>query len=278
MLRKDPLIHFLLLGGILFAVLSWLDSTPPAEQILITAAEVEELTRAAELLRGRPPTTAELESLVAAAVREEVYYREALNRGLDSDDVVVRQRMIEKMRELTENLAEPVPPDADLPAWFEANADRFVIPEQVSFEQVFFDVSVRGDALQADAGAALAALNSGAEPSDWGDPTPLSAFYEDADANRIRTLFGEAFTESVFAAASGEWTGPLETGFGWHLIRVVSRSEARAPEYAEVESAVRDAFAADRLAVANDTAFAELQSGFDVVIEWQSGAEPSPWP
>jgi hypothetical protein len=278
MFHRDPLIHFLLFGGILFVVLSWLDSAPPPERILITAEQVQELSQTAELLQGRTPTSEELERLVAAAVREEVYYREALARGLDVDDVVVRQRMIEKMRELTENLAEPVPPDTDLVAWFEQNADAFRIPERVSFDQVFFDRNARGDTLQADADAALAALNAGGDPGEWGDPTPLADIYEAADANRIRTLFGEAFAATVFAAGVGEWLGPLETGFGWHLVRVVEKTAARAPGFAEVEEAVREAFAAERLAQANDAAFAELRAGFDIAVEWQRGEEPSVWP
>jgi hypothetical protein len=220
MLRRDPLLHFLVLGGALFAALSWLDTQAPAERIVITANQVAELSRAAELLQGRPPTESEIERLVAAAVREEVYYREALARGLDIDDTVVRQRMVEKMRELTENLVEPVPPATDLEAWFDDNAAAFQIPEQVSFEQDFFS----------DVENARTALSAGADPSVAGDPTPLSDRYQEADVARIRTLFGEAFADAIFAAGMNVWTGPLESGFGWHLVRVVEHTAARDPE------------------------------------------------
>jgi hypothetical protein len=268
MLRRDPLFHFLLLGGLLFVALSWLDTTAPAERIVITASRIAELSRAAELMQGRPPSQAEIERLVAAAVREEVYYREALARGLDIDDTVVRQRMIEKMRELTENLIEPVPPDADLEAWFNDNAAVFQIPEQISFDQVFFN----------DIDDAQAVLNEGTDPSAAGEATPLSDRYQSADAARIRTLFGEAFADTVFAAGMNAWIGPLESGVGWHLVRVFDRSSARDPDYAEIEDRVREAFAAERLARANQAAFAELSAGFDIAVEWQNGTEPVAWP
>jgi parvulin-like peptidyl-prolyl isomerase len=74
------------------------------------------------------------------------------------------------------------------------------------------------------------------------------------------------------------WTGPLESGFGWHLVRVVEHTAARDPEYAEVEDRVREAFAAERLARANQSAFDALRAGFEIAVEWQSGVDPVAWP
>lgn len=278
MLRHDPLLHFLIIGGVGFALLSWLDAGPEPEQILISADRVAELARTAELLQGRAPTEAELERLVADAVREEVYYREALALGLDVDDTVVRQRLIEKMRELAENVVDPVPADTDLEAWFAANRERFRIPEQVSFDHVFFSPSERGDRAVADAEAALAALGNGGEPGDYGDRTPLAGRFEAADAARVRTLFDDPLTDAVFTEAVDVWLGPFESGFGWHLARVTERTAARDPEFAEVADRVRDVYAAEQLAAANAAAFAEMREDFSIAVQWQPGSDPERWP
>ncbi len=278
MLRRDPLIHFLVIGGLLFAVLSWFDTGPDPDEIVITAAEVAEIERAASLLQGRPPTEAELERFVADTVRDEVYYRQALALGLDTDDTVVRQRLIEKMRELAENVVDPVPPDADVEAWFEANAERFRIPEQVSFDHVFFSPRERGDAVRADAEAARAALAGGADPAGFGDSTPLGGRFEAADAARVRTLFDEPLTEAVFSAASGEWIGPFESGFGWHVVRVTDRAPARDPDFAEIEERVRAAYGDEQLALANEAAFEEMRDNYEIAVEWEPGSEPEAWP
>jgi hypothetical protein len=278
MLRNDPLVHFLAVGGILFALLSWFDSEPARDEILIPAERVSELARTAELLQGRPPTPGELERLVADAIREEVYYREGLALGLDVDDEIVRQRLIEKMRELTENVVDPLPPDADLAAWFESNRERFRIPELVSFDHVFFSPSARGDDIEADAGEALAALRRGADPSDFGDSTPLSGRFEAADEARVRTLFGEPLTSAVFGADEGRWIGPFESGFGRHLVRVTARSAARDPAFAEVEERVRATYAAEQLARANAAAFDEMRSQFEISVQWQPDSAPETWP
>ena len=281
MLRKDPLVHFLVIGGVLFAVLSWFggSETPPGpDRIVVTADDVAEIAAAAELLQGRPPTAEELAELVEDAIREEVYYRRALMLELDVDDDEVRRRLVEKMQYLTENTADPEPPDADLEAYFAANAELFRVPPLVTFDQIFFSPRMRGDSVLEDAEAALAELADGGEPDGVGDSTPLPGRFEDADPDRIRVLFGEELTQIVYNEAESVWLGPFESDFGWHLVRILERSEARDPAYVEVETRVREVYAADLLERANASAFAEMQEYFDIVVQWDANAEPEAWP
>jgi hypothetical protein len=278
MLRKDPLVHFLLIGALLFAGLTVLAPEPQSESILITAETVDRLRESATLLQGRPPTEEELAALVGDAVRDEVYYREALAQGLDAEDSVVRQRLIDKMRELNENIVDPVPPEADLEAWFEERRASFRIPDLVTFDHVFFSPRQRGETVRADAEAALIALRGGADAATLGDSTPLGARFEQADPERVRVLFDDALTAAVFTAERGRWIGPYESGFGWHLVRVVEQIPARDPDFAEVEAVVREAYAAERLQQANAAALEELVERFDVRVEWQAGSPPEVWP
>ena len=278
MLRKDPLVHFLVIGALMFAALSVLAPGERPESILITADTVERLRESATLLQGRPPTDEELADLVGDAVRDEVYYREALAQGLDADDTVVRQRLIEKMRELNENVVEPVPPETDLEAWFVDQAARFRSPELVTFDHVFFSPRERGETVRTDAETALSSLEGGADPAAVGDNTPLGARFAAADDARVRVLFGDALTAAVFGAELDRWIGPYESDFGWHVVRVVERTPARDPAFAEVEQVVREAYAAERLEAANAEALAQMLQRFEVRVEWQAGSAPESWP
>lgn len=279
MFSKEPLIHFLVIGGLLFAVLSWFARAPePLERIVISAAEVAEIARSAELLQGRPPTEMELARLVEDAVRQEVYYRRALALELDVDDDEVRRRLVEKMQYLTENTADPEPPDSDLVAYFEANAGRFRIPPLVTFDQLFFSPRTRGESVLDEANEALGQLRDGAEPEDFGDSTPLDSSFEQADPNRVRILFGDALTDAVFAEPVGEWLGPFESDFGWHLVRILERSAARDPPFAEVEAQVRDDYSARLLEQSNQAAFDEMRTHFDIAVQWEAAGSPEAWP
>ena len=271
MLLKDPLVHFLLIGAALFALLRWQSDggRENPQEIVITAEQLTQLRQATAVLQGREPTRAELEQLVEPAIREEVYYREALALGLDVDDDEVRRRLVEKMQYLTEDLVDPEPAsEEELRAFFDAAPERFLIPELVTFDQVFFSPSTRGDALAGDVEEALAALRDGAEPADVGDRTPLQERFEDAPRERVAVLFGEDMTNAVFTLPPGDWSGPYQSDFGAHLVRVISRSVARQPTFDQVREQAREAFAADRRRTANERAYAEMRARYDVVVDW----------
>lgn len=273
MLLKDPLVHFLAVGGLLFAFFWWHGTEPPPDRIVISADRIAELRQAATLLEGRPPTEEELTALVEPAIREEVYYREALALGLDENDDEVRRRLVEKMQYLSQDIADPEPAsDASLREFYEANAERFRIPERVSFDQVFFSPRQRGESVQADAEAALAALRGGADPASLGDSTPLESRFTDAARERVLVLFGESLTDAVFAAEPGVWIGPYRSDFGLHLIRLVAREPARQPPFDEVEDQVRQVFADDKRRAANEAAYAAIRARYDVVVEWPAQA------
>jgi hypothetical protein len=148
----------------------------------------------------------------------------------------------------------------------------------VSFDHVFFSPRERGEDVRADAERALAALAGGADAAVVGDSTPLGARFAAADSERVRLLFGDGLTTAVFAAEPDRWIGPFESDFGWHLVRVVERTPARDPAFAEVEDVVREAYGAERLAAANAEALAQMLERFDVRVEWQAGSAPESWP
>lgn len=274
-LLKDPLLHFVVLGGLLFAI-SYLQGEggeAGPEPIRISAEQVEQLRQSALLFSGTEPNRDELAALVEPFIRDEVMYREALALGLDVNDDEVRTRLIEKMRYLTEDLADPEPAsDEELRAFFDAEPARFLMPALVTFDQLYFSPSERGDALQADVEAALQALQGGDDPEGLGDSTPLRFQMDDAPREQVQVLFGAALTDAVFTMQPGAWTGPFESDFGLHLVRLVSRSEARQPAFDEVRDDVIERYAEDQRNRANDATYAEIRARYEIVVDWPGDA------
>ena len=267
---KDPLVHFLVIGAALFALSSWRGESMRAgrERILITADQVASARDAAALLQGHAPTADELAALVEPAIREEVLYREALALKLDDNDDEVRRRLVEKMQYLTQDLADPeAGSEAELEAFYSANPARFETPELVTFDQVFLSPAERGNALPVDAEAALAKLRAGANPVETGDRTPLRASYADAPRDQVAILFGEPLAHAVFTLAPGDWTGPFQSDFGLHLVRLQKRTERRLPPFAEIRDRVAAELAADRRRTRNEADYQRMRSHYDVVVE-----------
>jgi hypothetical protein len=267
---KDPLVHFLLIGASLFALSAWRGEwiRGGRERIVIGADQVTQVRDAAELLRGHAPSDAEVAELLEPTIRDEVLYREALALKLDAHDDEVRRRLVDKMSYLTQDTADPAPTsDAELRALYDGSPARFATPELATFEQVFFSPGERGDSLEADAAAGIAALRSGREPAEVGDHTPLRASYESAPREQVAVLFGAALAQAVFTLPPGDWAGPFKSDFGLHAVRVRARTERRLPPFDEIRDQVAAEFAADRRRERNEAEYRRMRARYDVVVE-----------
>ena len=142
-------------------------------------------------------------------------------------------------------------------------------------DQVFFSPGARGDSLDVDAAAGVAALRAGRAPAEVGDRTPLRDSYDDAPREQVAVLFGEELADALFTAAPGEWSGPFRSDFGLHAVRLRARSEPRLPPYDEIAERVAEAYGAHRREEANEKAYQEMRARYDVVIE-PPAAEPAP--
>jgi hypothetical protein len=274
-LLKDPLLHFLVLGALLFAVSAWRgdgDDEAPG-RIVIDELVVERVADAARRVYGREPTRTELEELLEPTIRDEVFYREALALGLDVDDDEVRRRLIEKMQYLTQDLADPEPPsDESLREFYAQDPERFALPAAVTFEQVFFSPRMRGDSIEQDVDAARRALDQGANPSELGDRTPLQLRFDAAERERVEVLFGETMTDALFAAEpGGGWTGPYRSDFGLHLVRVIEQRPVTLRTFDEARDDVLAVYAAEQRLARNEAEYARMRARYDVVVEWPDG-------
>jgi len=265
------LLHFVALGAALFGFFAVIgdDAQDPSRRIVIPAEEIAGLWQAMAMLYGQPPSETDIYQLVEPRIREEVLYREARALGLDVDDSQIRQRLVEKMTFLTEDLMPAEPPtDAELAAFVAANRAAFVEPARVTFEQIYFSPSQHGDALDAVAAAAVTVLNAHADAADVGDSSTLPKRFDTVTAAELSAELGEPFATTVFGyPADGAWRGPLRSVFGAHIVRVTARSEAWLPSLEALRERVVMAYNNDRRQQANEAAYQALRNDYDIVIE-----------
>jgi parvulin-like peptidyl-prolyl isomerase len=272
-LLREPLIHFLLIGALLFGLYGLMPSAGPAtaasKQIRLSQGEIAQLTLLFQSQWRRPPTPQELERLVENKVQQEILYREALAMGLDKDDEIVKRRMAQKMQFLAEDVAAAREPTAaELKAWFEQNSDKFAQPPRLSFRHLYFSTDRRGERARDDAQQALAKLAG--QPVDTqaaaalADPFMFQDSYRDRAPDFLAKEFGTAFALALTRLAPGSWQGPVESGFGWHLVFVDTVVPGRVPAFEEIESDVRTAWLGEQKALAWDKAYNKMRAGYTV--------------
>jgi parvulin-like peptidyl-prolyl isomerase len=268
---REPLLHFVLLGAALFALADVLDdrSVEAAEdRIVVTPGRVENLRALFEKTWRRPPRGEELQGLVEDYVLEEALYREGLALGLDQDDSVVRRRMRQKLEFVAEDLLDRVEPtEADLRAWFEAHPDAYARPARLTFRQVL--VSSEREDTQADAQAFLTELRAGTvDPATAGDGVLLARAFADAEADVVARTFDEAFVTGLAAAPIGEWTGPLASPYGLHLVLVSERVPGELPVLEDVGDQVERDWLYARRQEAEERFHREVLERYRISIEW----------
>lgn len=277
-LLREPLVHFLLLGVALFVIgtLRVDEQADGSRRIEVTPPRVEQLATVFERTWQRPPTRGELDGLIADYVREEIYYREARAMGLDEDDTIIRRRLRQKLEFLTDEAGSAAPPtDDELQAFLDEHAADYRVPPLVALRQIYFSVDRRGDDADRAARELLARLLEGRWPEagdELGDPLLQTVPEAPMPPFEISRLLGERFTEAVSGLPVGVWSGPVESGFGLHLVLVTERAEGRAPALEEVRREVERDWLAQRRERIAERFYAGLRAGYDIVIRMPGDA------
>jgi peptidyl-prolyl cis-trans isomerase C len=262
-IASEPLAQFLVLGLGLFGLAQLIDARHARPEIVVDAAQRSYQRNLYRGQFGTAPDEARLRELIDTYVRDEALYREALRLGLDRDDEIIRRRLVQKMEFLlSEGVDVPAPTTADLVDYHARHASEFRRPATVSFEQRYFaDAGTRSGRERAE--AALAAARAGRTvPSDAFAPGDV---FRAMDTAQARSLFGDtSLSTALFAAPPDLWSGPFQSGYGWHLVRVTARSDAALAPLADVEDAVRDAWQRESRERAASARIAELVRRFRV--------------
>jgi peptidyl-prolyl cis-trans isomerase C len=272
---REPLLQFLLIGLALFAMQRALspgrvDQTD-RKWIVLTEDDVSQLTLMWQAQGHPPPTPEEMQRLLESRIHEEVLYREALAMGLDKDDTIVKRRMAQKMEFLAEDLSDLREPSREeLKDWFAKNAGRFTLPGRVSFRHLYFSFDKHGQKTAAAAATALKQVAGkppdSAEAAALADAFMFQDYYGDRSFDYIAKTFGPGFARALFELKAGSWQGPIESGYGWHLVFIDALTPARLPAFEEVEADVKTVWVDEQRAQFKRKAFEAMRAGYEIVL------------
>ena len=249
-IHREPLLHFVLLGGLAFGVYSHVHRPAPQRMagISISAAQIRPLELRYGSETGRPPTDEERGAMREQLLDDEVLYREALAIDLDDGDVIIRRRLIQKMQFFLEDLGTGEEPrDDELEQQLKAHFQDYEEPARVSFEQRFFK------------------LRSAVNPTSPGDPTMSGMRFTAAAESEVASRLGPELARQIFTLAPGTgFQGPFESPYGFHLVRLERHAPAQLPALAEIRARVRTDLLTERRALGTRRALQALRTKYGV--------------
>jgi len=277
-LLREPLMHFLLIGAALFFVFDQVgDPVEVDNRIVISQADLDIL--ASDWLRrtGRPPSPQQVEQQLRQYIREQVLSREAVNLGLDRDDVIIRRRLAQKMQFLFDDLGQvPDPTNADLNVFMSNYIERFTLPATLSFRHIFLNPDSDGEAIQDQAQQLLRRLqesNAVVDTSELGDPTLLPLQFDNQTRLQISNLLGDEFAGQVYSLPDNRWSGSVASGYGLHLVYIHSRTAVRVQPLAEVRQSVIRQWQTAKQQELNDLFYQGIQQRYEIILDKDIGQE-----
>lgn len=269
-LLKEPLLHFIAIGVVFFLVYGLVNTDVDEDrQILIDQSDVDEMAIKFESQWNRPATEIELGNLLQEKIRQEVFYQEALKLSLDHNDEMIKRRLSQKMQFLSNDLTEMVPPtQEELETYMEEHIQQYMKPAIYSLTHIYFSPETR-EQPRADAESQLSLLDGKPlEAADgMGDRFGLPKVYTMVNANEMARRMGTEFTNSLATLPLGQWSGPVRSGYGLHLVYLQERIEPQRPEFAEVEKDVRNDLSYQRQSEMQDAIFKEMVAQYQLSFD-----------
>jgi len=270
-LLRDPFVQFMLLGALVFALFNTFGEDTAGNTVVVSDSDVARLTAQWQSQYSRPPSPEQTAAIVKQYVQEEILYREARKLDLGEDDVIIRRRMVQKYRFLSEEMLDiPTPSAAILEDFYRQTKSRYITPSKTSFYHVYFrDDASQSAQLQQQAQALAAELNE--QPADsttWrssGDAFMLQRQYAARTELDIGQLFGRGFASALANMAPGQWSAPVRSAFGWHAVKVVNKTPQYQQSLAKVESQVLEHYNVEQRRLASEAFYRDTKSQYHIV-------------
>jgi hypothetical protein len=214
LLWREPLVHFVVLGALIFAADAILHPPPKDDKVItVSKAMRQSFIDNFDEDKSRTPSDAEMEKMIESWVASEILYREGKALGVDRGDDMIRDRVAFKMQLLIfDQVRVAEPTEEQLRAWFADNHARF--DEQ---ERVGFYLTPPTD--QATARRQLDDIVQQHESEELQNQTRAILARPVAS---LAASFGESFRDALLAMPEGQWN-VLQSKEGWHVVRLDSR-------------------------------------------------------
>ncbi len=228
---REPLLHFIVLGGLLFAVDRFLVSKGDDPHQIVMGAEVDREARETfKAGRGHDPSSEELKALRQVWLDNEVLYREGLALQVDKGDPAIRERVIFKALSVVDsNVKLPPPDDKTLRAWFEGHREKYDEPPRFDFDEA----ALTGEATEAQVREFVTALNGGTP----GDAKAGLRVFKGRPRSNLVDSYGPELAKALEEGQPGVWQA-AHTKVGWRAMRLNALTPAKPASFEVVRGVV----------------------------------------
>lgn len=237
-------------------------------KVIIGDAELAHVIAGWQRTWSRMPTKEELQGILKSYVQDEVVYREALNQGLDQNNATVKRALISQMDMLAEGQGteRSITPEA-IKAYYDLRKEQFIAPAMIRFHQVYFNDAKDENVLDE---LKTSWNKEGTTPSEalsQSTPSLLPPRMNLQTTDAIDREFGDGFAQALLELTPQQWAGPVNSGFGLHLVYIDSLVEAAPLPLEQVEGRIANLLQYEEKQAAKEQFYTELLQQYEVIYQ-----------
>lgn len=258
--RREPLLHFLLIGAVLFGLDHYLITRADDPRTIVVSQAVDnEAKQLFMASRGREPNADELNALRRVWLDNEVLYREGLSLQVDKGDSAIRERVIFKALSVVDaNTKLPPAKEEVLRQWFEKNRGKYDEPPRFDFQEAVLS----GESNEANIRAFVEALNAGKQ----GEAEAGLRVFKGRPRSNVEQSYGPEFAKALETAPVHTWQA-LKGKDGWRAIRLEQTTVGKPALFEALRNVVQQDWTDATLAEQRSAAVRNLMGKYKVVYE-----------
>ena len=257
---KSRISIFFLIGLLLFALDYIFNTDDDSNVIYISDQEALSLISSWKNQVGRDPSDVELVKIINNFIDEEILYREAIKLNLDKDDRIIKRRLAQKITFLKKDSIKYS--DQDLVNFYNANKIVYYVNDLYSFKHYYFSDNKDPIKRALDAKASLESKKI----NIISDPYIIGNEFSYSSKDEIIKNFGNEFFESFLYLSLGQWSEPIKSEFGYHLVYIESYSKGFQPTYEQVKNKVINDYLIKKKDEEVNRYLSDLKKDYEVII------------
>ena len=265
-LLREPIVLFIFLGLLIFILYE--RTTGYIERnnkkIHVSQAQIASFEETFEKTWNRPPAEEELEALINDYIMDEIFYKEAVDMGLDKTDLTVKRRLRQMMEMMMDDYATIYHSEDQLRSYLAANPEKFRLEDRVTFRQLHFAMEEQEQATEF---LSRLQANPNVYNSYTGGLIMLPENHINEMKREIDRTFGSNFTTELFQMEPGRWEGPLESPYGWHLIYVGEIRKGELPELDEIWDLVEREWSVEKKNEIKQEQYRIMREQYNISVE-----------
>lgn len=262
----EPLVHFLLLGLLLYV---YYNSTQTEKITLktpihISSYEVQQL----KLEYKKELSHSFLQALIKKRYYEKVLLDKAYSIKLAQNDTIIKKRLLQQMEfVMTDKSASQEPSEKELREYYKKNIQDYSSIKTLSFASIYL-ANPSNETLKTMYKLLSISQPNAKEALYFGDKSSLGNFAKNITQEKAQELYGRYFTAKLFTLKQHLWHKAIRTKKGVRFVYITKKDVENSEDFDMIQGRVYNDFLQERLSTIKKKAFEKIAASYTLQSDY----------